>query len=357
MRLIKNATAALTLAACSLAALTTAAPAQENSGTNAGGQIVGAPAPSAGTVVGYGTGTNARTVFVLGSDAPDHVIVDAVTNPAGQSLVVVSDRGGRKLTPGARCSRSAGGRVACPRPWTVNAQLRGGNDSATVTRRLRLGDGLTRMRIELWGGAGNDLLEAQPGSARVILLGQEGADSLRGSSGPEALWGGPGDDRIHPRGGTDHIDGGHGDFTGGPPRFRGYVRSDAECTARTHGPFDLGDGPMEGRDTLDLSDMPRGMLVDLDVCRLTSNPPQSGGASLVHAIENVVGSRFNDRLAGDADNNALTGRRGADWMAGNAGADQLYAKDGEVDTVHCGDDRVAADRSDRLVGCVVPPAG
>ena len=49
------------------------------------------------------------------------------------------------------------------------------------------------------------------------------------------------------------------------------------------------------------------------------------GAGDYSSIENLVGTKFNEWLAGDAGNNQLEGRRGNDWISGGGAEDTLLA--------------------------------
>ena len=51
------------------------------------------------------------------------------------------------------------------------------------------------------------------------------------------------------------------------------------------------------------------------------------GAGDYSSIENLVGTKFNEWLAGDAGNNQLEGRRGNDWISGGGAEDTLFGGD------------------------------
>jgi hypothetical protein len=277
-------------------------------------------------------------LFVDGDDSANNVHVSVKGD-----RVYVRDTTG--MVPGRGCRRAGGdlNALCSIPPYRVIVRTSGGDDVVRIYSPLR-----DRRAVEVWSGVGNDSLKAEPGPARVFLLGQADDDRLFGSAGGgEALWGGPGDDFIAPGGGADHVDGGHGDFLGPRPRFRRYARDDKECASRTHGFLDrelendadneaatwIGPYYREGRDTLYLGDLSMGALADLNVCRLGYFG--TGALALVHAIENVEGTRYNDRLVGDDDANKLVGGPGQDWLDGRYGLDTIEAKDNEVDTVIC----------------------
>ena len=61
-----------------------------------------------------------------------------------------------------------------------------------------------------------------------------------------------------------------------------------------------------------------------------------------------------DRLDGGHGKDALNGGRGKDTLGGGSGNDIIDSRDGRRETVRCGkgsNDRVRADRSDKLIGC------
>jgi len=83
----------------------------------------------------------------------------------------------------------------------------GGNDS------LRLTGGLT-VPAFLFGGDGNDTLDAGGSTAGNVLVGGAGADALTGGSGRDLLIGGVGADTLKGGGGDDILIGGYTDYDG-----------------------------------------------------------------------------------------------------------------------------------------------
>ena len=56
--------------------------------------------------------------------------------------------------------------------------------------------------------------------------------------------------------------------------------------------------------------------------------PDDGAGDDFSSIENLVGTKFNDWLAGDAGGNQLEGRRGNDWLFGGSADDTLFGGEG-----------------------------
>ena len=114
------------------------------------------------------------------------------------------------------------------------------------------------------GGAGNDILAG--GSGNDSLIGDIGNDTLNGGLGADILNGGAGVDTAT------------------------YANATSAVTAN-----------------------------------LTTNTGTLGEAlgDIFTAIENLIGSNYNDSLTGDGNNNTLTGNNGNDTLTGNAGIDTL----------------------------------
>lgn len=149
---------------------------------------------------------------------------------------------------------------------------------------------------EAVAGSGDDTLTGSAGAN--YLEGADGADTLDGGDGNDGLLGGEGDDLLQGGNGDDLIDGG-----GGRDGLDGGAGID---TARMY--FDTG------------------VTVDLAAGSATDG---AGSVDALTAIENVIGTAFDDTLAGDAGVNALRGGYGDDVLAGRGGADLLDGGDGD----------------------------
>lgn len=126
------------------------------------------------------------------------------------------------------------------------------------------------------------------------LIGNAKANRLTGNAGDDTLDGGSGRDRLMGQGGNDVLVG-----------SQGADRMD-------------GGG---GFDWVTYATSQRPVFVDL-----STNGPQRGGfaaGDILLRVEAVEGSRFDDRLTGDAGANVLAGGAGADFLDGGAGNDRL----------------------------------
>ncbi|WP_424976554.1 calcium-binding protein [Dinoroseobacter sp. S124A] len=139
------------------------------------------------------------------------------------------------------------------------------------------------------------------------LQGSKYHDDLRGTNGANSLWGGAGDDTLHGRGGHDQLVGGDGEDVllggAGADRLDGGAGTDraAYWTASS------------------------GVLADLAYTHL--NTGEAAGDSYT-SVEDLQGSRFEDRLRGDAGANSLWGGDGHDTLHGRAGDDRLFGQNG-----------------------------
>ena len=158
-------------------------------------------------------------------------------------------------------------------------------------------------------GYGNDVVSGNAAANRLegrtgndTLDGLAGDDTLYGGSGADSLNGGDDDDRLHGGAGTDTLNGGPGEDTAY------YTNSSVGVLVRLHDARAVKFGDAEG-DTLT-------------------------------GIEHLVGSPYNDTLAGDGEDNILKGEDGDDVLYGGpaGGDDMMYGGNG--------DDRLFGGRGD-----------
>lgn len=163
----------------------------------------------------------------------------------------------------------------------------------------------------LRGTPGDDVICGLKG--RDKLFGLEGDDTLLGGADGDQLIGGPGDD----------------DLAGGP---------DNDALRGDEGADYLDGG--SGQDIAAYLSAPAGVSVDLAAGTANAG---SHGVDVLTNLEGAAGSRFADKLMGDAQGNQLYGLTGNDVLTGLGGADELQAAGG--------DDRLLGrDGRDLLVG-------
>ena len=213
----------------------------------------------------------------------------------------------------------------------------------------------------LFGDAGDDVIRAVGG--HDTLDGGEGSDTLFGSlSGTgDLLLGGAGTDRIFVYGGSTTVDGGDGVDTlkvvsDADLKIDLRIVGDQEITAGFH--VDLrnvenliggggndqltgdakdnvlnggkGDDILDGgagSDTASYEDALWGVTIHLDQQVQDVTSAGQGKDTLI-SIENIIGSRWNDTLFGNADANHLQGGFGDDTLEAVGGNDLLEGGDG-----------------------------
>lgn len=139
-------------------------------------------------------------------------------------------------------------------------------------------------------------------------------ENLSGSQNNDRLTGNDSDNIIDGRNGSDYLFG-----LGGNDLLRGGTGGDF---------IDGG----EGIDTIDLSLSSSSTYANL----LEGQTFSDGTSDFIYNIENVFGSRFDDLIIGNADNNALYGGDGNDEIRGDSG-DDVIADNGGVNHLYGGD--------------------
>ena len=218
------------------------------------------------------------------------------------------------------------------------------------------------------GGVGNDTLSGGGGGDTLTgadgddaLAGDDGNDSLSGGGGTDALDGGAGGDALSGGAGIDTLNGGDGDdwlngsevgLVGGDgdDKLRGGPGADVLLGGPGDDWLDGGLGPdqingEDGRDTLSYEDRTNPVFVTLN------GRPDDGedgeGDNVGGDVEIILGGTVWDTLTGDRNANTLSAGSGEDLITGNAGPDVLnggdapdliWARDGDTDSVDCGDD-------------------
>jgi Ca2+-binding RTX toxin-like protein len=121
-----------------------------------------------------------------------------------------------------------------------------------------------------------------------LLTGDGSANDLRGTGGDDTLRGLAGDDSLHGGAGDDVLDGGEGVDTVYFTNSQGYITASLLTGVATG----------QGTDTL-------------------------------VGVEHLVGSKYNDWLVGDAEDNRIKGEDGADTLEGGDGNDTLEGGQGD----------------------------
>ncbi|ETX12763.1 hypothetical protein OCH239_17275 [Roseivivax halodurans JCM 10272] len=154
------------------------------------------------------------------------------------------------------------------------------------------------------GRGGNDTLLG--GTGWDWIDGGSGNDLIRGGEGDDVLIGGLGNDTLYGDFGRDYIEGGAG----------------ADIIAGVSGT-----DPAKAENFLDFSTAGysrSGAAVQLNLATKTYKGGDAAGDKLFH-ITNLVGSRFNDHLVGNANRNVLEGGAGADILDGFADSQPDFA--------------------------------
>ncbi len=198
----------------------------------------------------------------------------------------------------------------------------------------------------LFGGLGDDTLDGTRlnAASSISMIGNDGADMLRGGvangflagdDGPDQLIGGAGSESLDGGAGADTVRGGDGDDSvdGGSTRA-GAVRS-------SDGVDTLSGGP--GADALDYRD--RTVAITIDLASTTNGETGENDATALD-FEAALGGDGADTMFGNSSQNMLRGNDGADTLDGRGATDQLYsgndgdtinaAADLEADVIHCG---------------------
>lgn len=187
----------------------------------------------------------------------------------------------------------------------------------------------------LTGKGGNDKLYGGPGGGDDTLSGNDGNDQMWGGQGNDILDGGPGNDKLNGGPGADILIGGMGNDTA-------IFSGPGPVTARLHNATITGNEHVANDS---FGQIIQHTYLNDEGIEITEQLPD---------IENLIGTDFNDTLAGDARDNILTGNGGNDTlyggpgggddiMIGGPGNDALYGGQGK-------DTLIGGPGNDRLIG-------
>jgi len=252
-------------------------------------------------------GPGGPAVYLTGSDKNDEVTASYAPGVPSGAVTFKLGAGSEGQFDAAEaaaggCSAPSGGSISCPVPETPDSIL-------------------------LAGLAGNDVLSAPglPEVVSVVLLGNEGDDSLTGGETEDALVDGAGDDTVSAaghddalpnNGGTDQLHAGAGED---------LFISNAVCEG------DLLDGGAD-RDNANWANFKTGVTIDMADKIAGLIGPQGearcGSANeltSLQAVEDIEATNGADNLIGDNGPNQLLGRYGPDNFFGGGGNDLLLA--------------------------------
>ena len=160
---------------------------------------------------------------------------------------------------------------------------------------------------EVIGGAVvRDVFSGSNDADRFVTRG--GNDTLLGRDGNDELFGGDGNDSLNGGGGNDLLHGG----AGNDRLVGGALPNEIDTASYSNARYDGEDGALTAGDF-------GAVQVDLATGLATG----AQGNDTLENIENVIGSRGNDLLRGNAFDNALTGGDGNDTLGGEGGNDVL----------------------------------
>ncbi|WP_158693392.1 M10 family metallopeptidase [Neorhizobium alkalisoli] len=218
---------------------------------------------------------------VKGGSASDSIIGNQVNNAlwgySGHDILN-GDAGNDTLTGGLGADRLYGGTGSDTASYAgANAGVIASLATPTSNSGEALGDRYSSIE-NLEGSSYGDELYGDGGANR--LNGEAGNDILSGDAGNDLFYGGAGADRFY--GGT-------------------------------------------GSDTTDYATAKVGVWASLVSPNINT---YDAAGDRYSSIENLAGSKYNDRLYGDAGANILSGGVGHDMLVGGAGADRLIGSDG-----------------------------
>ena len=228
---------------------------------------------------------------------------DTLNGDAGNDILN-GDAGNDTLNGGENDDRLVGG--------AGNDTLNGGDGIDTADYSATTGSVDVNLGFGQGTGEGTDTLsgvENLLGSAfDDTLTGDAGANRLDGGAGNDVLNGGGGNDVLVGGDGNDEFDGGDGDDVliggAGNDRFFGGA----------------------GIDTVDYSGEAGAVTAIIDFNQVSGS---AGSDIFLGGIENLIGTAFDDVLAGDDGANRLDGGAGNDRLDGRDGDDVLNGGDGD----------------------------
>jgi Ca2+-binding RTX toxin-like protein len=253
-------------------------------------------------------------VYLTGSDEVDRV---TAAYAAGAVTLTIGAGSAGQFEAGTAggCAAPVGGTVSCPVPEAPGSILLAGLD-------------------------GDDSLSAPglPETVSLVVLGNEGADTLTGGETEDALVDGAGNDTVNAAGRDDALPN-----NGGADQLHAGAGEDLFISNAVCDGDSLDGGPE--RDNANWANFGTGVTIDMARHVTGLIGPQGearcsdpGLLTGLEAIEDVEATKFADNLLGDEGPNQLLGRDGRDNMLAAAGNDIILANSGDSDPiVDCGE--------------------
>ena len=185
--------------------------------------------------------------------------------------------------------------------------------------------------------AGNDTVNGNAGAD--TLNGDEGNDILNGGAGNDILNGGEGDDTLDGGPGADTLDGGAGSDTAS------YQNSSAGVLVRLHDARAVKLGDAEGDTLTGIEHLIGSEFNDILAGDGEDNILEGGnGDDLLYGgpaggDDTMSGGNGDDRIFGGRGNDILTGGEGSDYLKGGPGEDTLIADGDDLDVLYGGPDQ------------------
>jgi Ca2+-binding RTX toxin-like protein len=285
------------------------------------------------TIVG---GEGHDTYFVDGTAGPDNILIELVPQGDAQPVVDVVVNGQRT-------------RVSQLEVEAAGVQGLGGDDTVAVDFGQN-----AAMDVKVFGGDGNDLLDASTFQKRATLVGGQGDDTIKGGGSNDLLEGGTGNDLLEGGNSNDLLEGGNGNDTlsggRGNDTLNGGAGTDmlreaddvdfvlsSQAFLQIPQPFvwiwvyvhQLTGVGTDGLDGIEQVHLTGGAGNNrIDASRFQDLVPHSvtllGGAG----NDTLLGSNFADQIDGGVGNDLLVGSHGVDRIDGGAGNDTISGGSG-----------------------------
>jgi hypothetical protein len=351
--------------------------------------VLAAPGAAQGATL-VGIVVDQGQTFVVADDEDSAGVIDLRLAANGATPVVaVENLAGATAATG--CDQIDAAHVACQ--GTIDGVVVYGDDGDDRISLRLIADGVAPMSALVFGGPGNDTLEARPDNRdvpqpEVGIAGEGGNDKIVTGNGVDEVEGGDGNDDIETFKGADVVRGGAGDDTisvgGGDAAdvadggagfdqikadLGDFNRFGREVTITVNGVADDGEAG-EGdnviaiekltvraaRATVTGSDAADDIFVEADAATVRG----LGGDDKLTTYDGndtIEGGEGNDVLEGGFGNDLLDGGPGVDQFSGDrtesnvfaVGNDEIRARDGNAEQINCGiggGDRAIVDFND-----------